>query len=468
MKDRLAELKQKLQARVVLAVTLESGRMAVDVLRREGEGSRVVRSFSLPIGSEQVVADPTGTGADLAAQLAANSVRERRCVVCIPAGWALTTSTDVPAVGDDDLRGYLELRAEREFPIPVADLRLAHSAYALPDGSKRATLAAVPTKRMNAVETMLQAAGCRAVSISLGLDGCVFAPETPPSLHFLANGNHVDVVVATGGGIAGLRSLPVPGENSHASFDLASFSREVRITLGRLPETVRQQVNEARFGGGTASAENLCAELRHHLQRMGIDSRLERQMHPTGSEHGAAAVEAAVHHLRQETPVFEFLPPQVNKWQTILERFDSKRRRTILAIAAGLVVLPILVFFVRSRIESSLTKEWTKMRSTVADLETLQERIRLFRPWFDPNPQHVQILQAVVEAFPEQPNVWAKSFVVNAESQVTCTGFAKNQSAVLGVLEELRTRPNITGLQLQQVRGENPVQFTFTFKWGNP
>ncbi|MEO8353163.1 MAG: hypothetical protein ABI680_15640, partial [Chthoniobacteraceae bacterium] len=99
---------------------------------------------------------------------------------------------------------------------------------------------------------------------------------------------------------------------------------------------------------------------------------------------------------------------------------------------------------------------------------SLQERIRLFRPWFDPNPQHVQILEAVVEAFPEQPNVWAKSFVVNAESQVTCTGFAKNQSAVLGVLEELRTRPNITGLQLQQVRGENPVQFTFTFKWGNP
>ena len=120
----LAELKKRFQVRTTLAVTLESGRVAVDLVRRDENVSRVLTSFTLPLGAEAVLADPERAGQRLAAELASAGVRERRCVVCIPAGWALTTSMEVEGVTDEDLRGYLELRAEREFPIPVADLRL--------------------------------------------------------------------------------------------------------------------------------------------------------------------------------------------------------------------------------------------------------------------------------------------------------------------------------------------------------
>ena len=239
MKLDIATLKKRFQARSVLAVTLESSRIVVDVLRRDEGGSSVVRSFSVPVGDAAVIADAEKAGKLLAEQLAAAGVRERRCVVCVPAGWALTTSTDVPEVGAEDLRGYLELRAEREFPIPVADLRLAHCSYTLPDGKPRATLAAIPAKRVEAVERMLAAADCRAVSVSLGLDGCLPKPESPASLHFLANGNHVDVVIAAGGGIAALRSLPgAAGENA-AAFDALAFSREVRLLDQLLPDQLQ-------------------------------------------------------------------------------------------------------------------------------------------------------------------------------------------------------------------------------------
>jgi len=105
-----------------------------------------------------VVANPERAGQELAAALTAAGIAEKRCVVCVPPGWALTTSTEVPSVGAEDLRGYLELRAEREFPVAAADLRVAHCAYALPDGSRRATLAAIPAKRMEAVSQMLETA----------------------------------------------------------------------------------------------------------------------------------------------------------------------------------------------------------------------------------------------------------------------------------------------------------------------
>src|SRR2546428_14159529 len=96
MKFDVAEIKKRLQTRAALAVTLESARMVVALVRRENGGSAVVQSLSIPIGAEAVVQDPEKTGTELAAQLDAAGIRERRCVVCIPPGWALSGSTDLP------------------------------------------------------------------------------------------------------------------------------------------------------------------------------------------------------------------------------------------------------------------------------------------------------------------------------------------------------------------------------------
>ena len=457
----LAELKKRFQVRTVLAITVESGRVAVDLVRRDDEASRVTASFELPIGAEAVAANGERAGKELAAQLAAAGIRERRCVVCIPANWALTTSTDVPEIGAEDLRGYLELRAEREFPIPVTELRLAHSAFAAPDGKARVTLAAVPTRKLEAIERMLAAAGCRAVSMSLGLDSCLPKTELPAAMHFVANGTHVDLIIAAGGGIAAVRSLPSPTDTE--AFDAPGFSREVRITLGRLPEALRQQVTQARFSGTPATAENLCIEIRQHLSRMGIDSRLQRA--PEGAAHPGAALEAAELHLRQQPVAFEFLVPEVNRWQVAVRQFDDRRRRWIAGAIVGSILLLVLTYLVRSHIASSLESEWDGMRRKVADLEALQGRIRQFRPWFEPAPQSLQIVEGLAAAFPDQGDVWAKNVQVVDGTKVTCTGFARSQSALLAWFDRLRARPDVTGLRVEQVRGENPIQFSVAYKW---
>lgn len=466
MKLDLAELQKRFQVRAALAVTIESGRTVVDHVRRDENTSRVLHSFTLPLGAEAVLADPERAGQRLAAELESAGIRERRCVVCIPAGWAMTTSTEVPGVAAEDLRGFLELRAEREFPVPVADLRLAHCAYVLPDGKECATLAAVPAKRMEAIERMLAAAECRAVSVSLGLDACLPQGGVPAALHFLANGNHIDVVIAAGGGIAAVRTLPAPANAETAAFDAMGFSREVRITLGRLPEALRQQVREARFGGTPVSAESLCQEMRPHLSRMGIDSRLDRPPGGDPAAHPAAALEAAAQHLGQQPVAFEFLAPQVTRWQAMARQLDDRRRRWIAIAAAAVLVLPVVTFIVRARMESSLNSEWKGMQGKVADLDKLQQRIRLFRGWFDPAPQSVQILEALDAAFPELGDVWAKNVQINDGAKVICAGSARNHAALLGFLDNLRKHPEISGVQLQQERGENPVQFSIIYKWG--
>ncbi len=464
MNFTLHDLRQRWQQRTVLAVTVESGRIAVDLVREGSEGDGIASSFVLPIGAEAVAEAPENAGKELAAQLELAGIRERRVVVCVPASWALTTTAEVPGVSDEDLHGYMELRAEREFPMPVSEMRLAHCTYRLPDGKQRATLAAIPSKRMDAVERMLTAAGCRALSISLGLDDCVPSADHPIALHFVANGTHVDLVIAAGGGIAAVRSLPAPVGAEVATFDAVGFAREVRITLGRLPGEMRQEVREASFRGTPATAENLCIEVRQHLRRLGIDSRLHRPDSANPMECLSVAIGSARRFLRRQPVAFEFVPPRVDRWQNWQRQFDDRRRRWLLAALAAAVLLPLFTYFVRARIESSLEAEWSGMRSRVAELESLQQGIRQFRPWFEPVPRNLQVIENVAAAFPEQGDVWAKTIQLNEGNKVSCSGFAKNQPALLGFLERLRARKDVSGLQVQQVRGENPIQFSIIYQ----
>ena len=105
------------------------------------------------------------------------------------------------------------------------------------------------------------------------------------------------------------------------------------------------------------------------------------------------------------------------------------------------------------------------MKRNVADLESVQQNIRRFRPWFDASPLNLQALESLTAAFPEQGDVWAKNVQIGEDFKVTCNGFAQSQPALLSLLDRLRARPDVTGVQVQQVRGEKPVQFSLTYKW---
>lgn len=465
MKLDLTEIKKRFQPRSVLAFTIESGRVIVGVAsNRNGEGA-ISNVQSIPVGADEIVKEPEKSAAKITAALDASGIRHRRCVVCVPPAWALATSIDLPAVTGEDLRGYLELCAEREFSTAVSELKLACHPYTMPDGRRRAMLAAVSAKRLDAVGKMLAAAGCRPVSISLALDECLQTGK--PGLYFLANGTHTDVIVAAGGGIVSMRSLSVSAESEGDAFDRASFCREIRITLGRLPDTVRQQVRSARFAGTPASAARLCNETRESLLQLGLE-----KVECISPDEGAVAVEsaasqAATAYLHGRPVAFEFVVAEVNQWEEMMRRIDSNRSRWIILAAFVLILLPMLVFFIRARMEDHLEAEWNAMKRNVSELDLLQQKIHRFRPWFEPAPQILQGMESVVSAFPDQGDVWAKSIQVTEGYKITCTGFARSQSALLAMLDRLRARPDVASVQVQQMRGDKPVQFSFTCKW-NP
>lgn len=456
MNLNLQELKKRFIPDAAVALTLESERIAATFVSEENGGKEL---FALPIAADAIVNDPEKAGKELTAALAAAGIRQKRCVVCVPPGWALTASADLPEIEAEDLRSFLELRAEREFPVSAEELRISHSPYSLPDGTRRTTIAAIPTKRMEAVEKMLAVAGCRAVSVSLALDECLAEPKA--ALHFLANGTHTNVIVTAGGGVVSMRSLASPGPVEGTPFDAPTFFREIRITLGRLPEPIRQQVREARFGGTPASAKRLRAATSDQLLQLGIES--------TGDDaaEGApgAAVKAAKCFLGKQPVAFEFVVPEVKQWEVLLERSNLKENHKLVAIVAAAIVLPMLALFVHAQIEGYYTRRWNGMKDKRAELDALQQKIHKFRPWFEPAPLTVMKINGLATVFPEQGDVWAKSIAVKEDGTISCTAFAKDQPSLLALHDRLAKTPGVTELQIHDERGQNPIQFTITFKY---
>ena len=463
MNLNLNELKKRILPEAAMAITLESDKLAATLVSQEHGGREL---FSIPVGADAVTNDPEKSGKALAAALSAAGVRQKRCVVCVPPGWALTASTELPEMPAEDLRSFLELRAEREFPIAVDELRIAHSPYTLPDGKRRTTLAAVPSKRMEAVEKMLAVAGCRAVSVSLALDECLAEPK--PALHFLANGTHTNVIVTAGGGVVSMRSLASAGPSAETPFDAAAFYREVRITLGRLPEPIRQQVREAHFGGTPSSAQRLCDATSDQLLQLGIET-VDRPEGGTGGKQSSseAAVKAAQCFLHKQPVAFEFVVPEVKQWKVMLERMNLGGRRRLVAIVVGAVALLVVVVVIRSQIEGYYQRRWDRMKDTVADLGALQQKIRVYHPWFQGAPVTVQTIDSLASVFPEQGDVWAKDLRITEGGQVTCTAFAKNDAAVAALRDRLISHPGVSAVATEgeRVSGGSPIQFTITFKY---
>ena len=454
---------KRFQPQSALAITLGQEKLAASLVRLDLQTCKVLPPHpiaSLKIGVEAALKNPTAAGTELSAALHAAACREKRFVICLPPELALTASVDLPEISPEDLRDYFDIRAEREFSVPASEFRLSSSAYCLADGKQRATLAAIPVQKMEAVENLIKAAGGRPLSISLGLDACLLEPI--PLLHFIAEECKTTLAVSTGGGIATLRTLSGPSSSTESAFDPVAFVREVRITLGRLPESVRSALELARFHGPQAGM--LRQLIGEGVERLGIVPE-----QPTGFLSNPAEL-AASRFLLNQPVAFENIVAEPNPWLSTFERFNTQRGRKVALASIALIFLPLLVFLYRIHQEGSLQAEWDGMKTSVASLEAIQQKIRLFRPWFESNPQNLQVLQSLITAFPERGEVWTKSVQVKAGAvssqgtKVICSGYARNQAAVMALMDRLLKTPGVTALS-QRTLGNNPVQFTATYIW---
>jgi Tfp pilus assembly protein PilN len=274
-----------------------------------------------------------------------------------------------------------------------------------------------------------------------------------------------------------LRVLEGAVENQGGRIQLKaeSLAREARITLGQLPQAVRDPLKRMMIYGPPDVAQQLADELDLRLEALGFKSTVVRTYAP--DEFGiklpkdtpvSAALSLAARHLSGQKPLFEYLPKRVPGWQRVWKHYTSGKLGSAGVVGIAVLVLVSGLFAYQEMQLMRLRSQWSGMEPKVRELESLRDQIRQYRSWYDDSARGLSILRQLTLAFPEDGAVSAKTVEIRDLNTVSCSGVARDNTSLLRMLDKLRGSGGVSELKVNQIRGKAPqLQFTFDFRWSD-
>lgn len=462
----------------VLGLALDGSRLDGVVLKRTNGSLQLQQQFSVTLTLDPLTAAPELVGREIRNQLDAAGVRERDCVLGVPLKWVLTAQTELPPLPEADATSLLQMEAERSFHADVATLQIADSRTPLAGDKKFILLAGIPNPHLVALENVLAAAKLKPASFGLAVTALQPAASAKSNgvLALVIGETNVGLQISCAGGVTALRALEGAVENEAGRLTLHAglVSRETRITLGQLPTELRATVKRIRVFGPRELAQPLADELELKFEPLGFKVEVVSTYEsgefgvtlPVGAS-VSAAFSLAARLLTEQPPVFEFLPPKPTFIEQLVTKYSSGPLRTAGAVGALALVLFLGVFGWQQYQLWSLRSQWAKIEAKVDELTTVQDEIRQYRSWYDGTFKNLAVLRQLSLAFPEDGSVTAKNIEVRNGGKVTCSGTARDYTALLVVQSKLRTADGVTGVKLEQIRGKSPMQFVFGFNFNN-
>ena len=460
--------KTKKRAQSVLGLTLTDGQLRAFHVTRAKGGLEFVKAANAPLSLDLLHPEPELVGREIKNHLDAAGVRERHCVVGLPARWVMSQHTQVPEMSTEDTASFLQIEAEKGFPVDPAQLQIARSFQKSAAGTY-VTQLAVRREQIEQLGAVLKAAGLKAASYSLGLAVLpeVNVPAGQGRIVVAVEPAGVTLLVAAGGGIAAFRTCEasIESEAGEKIINGAAVARELRITVEQVPAELRAELRDLFLTGEATMVRQLAESLGDWARAAGLT--LVRGDLPEKNLATEMAEKLAGHWLNDSAPELEFLPPRPSRWSLLLARYNSKRLATAGFALAAAAVLALGFFGWQEFQRWSLRSEWSGMEAQVKALDTVQARIREFRPWYDTSFRSLSIMQRITECFPDNGAVTAKSFEVHGNAVVTISGTARDNASLLRVQEQLRKAKEVQSLKIEQIRGKTPMQFTLTFRWNS-
>ncbi|MFM8418982.1 MAG: hypothetical protein ACKOEQ_02515 [Verrucomicrobiota bacterium] len=463
----------------VLGLALDGSVVEAVLVRPSNGHAEASAPVAIALPADLLGGDPVVVGRALREGLDKAGLSTRKCAVALPASWVFASNVALPDLAPEDAEGFVELEVERSFPQGADQLAMARHEWKDASGAAQLTLVGVPVDPLERLEQVLRAARLQPVSIAPALTEL---PDLAPPdsanaarMDFLASAGSVALAIGIGDGLVLHRSLDDVVTHSNGQPGLAAdrLHRELRVTLGQLPDAVRQSLARARVFGSGVMAEALHQALSMLGPRLAISvARADRVPEKraalpriTPGLPASAALAVAARHVGGRPASFEFLAPRVSALQLLAARFSSGRAAHYGLAAAAVMVLVAGAFLVQQVRLVSLRSRWNVMAKTVGHVETLQANLKKYRPWFDDSVPSLLVMRTLTTAFPENGDVTAKTVELREGSTVVCSGTAKDSIILNRTLDKLRTAPDVRVVALDQMRGKSPVQFSFSFKW---
>ena len=426
--------------------------------RKRGRGARLREEGHSRLGQAINLIKPARLADDLGGVFRQLSSTTKDCVVVLPSHSAPSFILKVPDIGTEDRKGFVQIQAEQQLPLPLSEIHLATHEYQI-SNQDHALVVGLRRDTVSKLKEAVIANGFQVASVTVDIAGVVdHAVDGNDSLadscQLIQGQSSLTMVTHAEGGPTGLRHFHL----ANGGMDAATLERELRITLGQFPQSSRRQLTTLRTAKLPGASSEQPVPISEHRSLAGLNV-------VDGTETSDLFVPIASSFFLKGTSPLEFLPSISSRFDKIYGQFNS--RRNLWVGLMSVVALTAIAFLYQIFHLNGLQKEWNDMKDSVAVVEAVQGKIREFRPWFDSSVPSLTTARAITRAFPETGEIWLKQLNIRNDSKVMATGSSRDQNSLLAALRELRETSGISELELKSRQGSDPILFSLEFDW-NP
>ncbi len=426
--------------------------------RKRGRGAKLRAEGHSRLGQAINLIEPARLVDDLGGVFRQLSSTTKDCIVVLPSHLAPSVILKVPDIDPEDQRGFIQIQAEQQLPLPLSEVHLA--TYEFQIGKQdHALVVGLRRDTVSKLKEAVIANGFQVASITVDIAGVVdHAVDGNDSLadscQLIQGQSSLTMVTHAEGGPTGLRHFHL----ANGGMDAATLERELRITLGQFPQSSRRQLTTLRTAKLPGASSEQPVPISEHRSLAGLNV-------VDGTETSDLFVPIASSFFLKGTSPLEFLPSISSRFDKIYGQFNS--RRNLWVGLMSVVALTAIAFLYQIFRLDDLQKDWNRMKDRVAVVEAAQGKIREFRPWFDSSVPSLTTARAITRAFPETGEIWLKQLNIRNDSKVMATGSSRDQNSLLAALRELRETSGISELELKSRQGSDPILFSLEFDW-NP
>ncbi len=433
--------------------------------RKRGRGAKLRAEGHSRLGQPINLIEPARLVDDLGGVFRQLSSTTKDCIVVLPSHLAPSVILKVPDIDPEDQRGFIQIQAEQQLPLPLSEVHLA--TYEFQIGKQdHALVVGLRRDTVSKLKEAVIANGFQVASITVDIAGVVdHAVDGNDSLadscQLIQGQSSLTMVTHAEGGPTGLRHFHL----ANGGMDAATLERELRITLGQFPQSSRRQLTTLRTAKLPGASSEQPVPISEHRSLAGLNV-------VDGTETSDLFVPIASSFFLKGTSPLEFLPSISSRFDKIYGQFNS--RRNLWVGLMSVVALTAIAFLYQIFRLDDLQKDWNRMKDRVAVVEAAQGKIREFRPWFDSSVPSLTTARAITRAFPETGEIWLKQLNIRNDSKdmknvskVMANGSSSDQSTLLDTQDKLRITSGISNFKGKSLQGSDPISFSFEFDW-NP
>jgi len=428
--------------------------------RKRGRGAKLRAEGHSRLGQQINQIEPARLVDDLGGVFRQLSSTTKECILVLPAHLAPSIILTVPDISPEDRKGFIQIQAEQQLPLPLSEIHLATHEFQIGD-QDHALVVGLRRDTVSKLKEAVIANGFQVASITVDIAGVVdHAVDGNDSLadscQLIQGQSSLTMVIHAEGGPTGLRHFHL----TNGGMDAATLERELRITLGQFPQSLQRQLTTLRTAKLPGVSSERHIPISEHRSIAGLNV-------VNGTETSDLFVPIASSFFLKGASPLEFLPSRTSRFGKMYGQFNS--RRNLWVGSMSIVALTAIAFLDQVFRLDSLQKDWDGIKNRVVAVKTVQGKIREFRPWFDPSVPvpSLTTARAITRAFPEKGEIWLKQLNIRDDSKITATGSSMDQNSLLATLDNLRSTSGISNLELKSQQGSDPISFSFEFDW-NP